>query len=138
MAIVLKIVKKETSQKSIQESVTNVDPKNIIWNNATLKKKELLSPSVLSAKKRVIYQETVHRLQMESSIKEEVVIFVDRTNIRNSTVQREVKSSHNMSSISKIFKNIFILKFKMEKRFDKTKLGVIHPIMDKIPFEKDK
>jgi hypothetical protein len=138
MAIVLKIAKKETSPKFKPESVTNVDPKSIIWNNATHKKKELLLLSVLSARKWVICLETVHKLPMGSSIKEEVVTFVDQTNIRNSTVQREDKNSHSMSLISKIFKNIFILKFKMEKRFDKTKLGVIHPIMDKKPFEKDK
>jgi hypothetical protein len=109
MVIVLRIVKREMMLRYRLEYVINVGLRNIIWNNVILNKKELLLLSVLFVKKWGICLKSVHRLQMESFTKEEVVISVGPISIRNLIVQKEVKNRTSMNSTSKIFKKILFL-----------------------------
>jgi hypothetical protein len=75
---------------------------------------------------------------MGSSTREEAATSAGQTSTRSSTVLKEERRKMSSISSSKIFKNYFILKFKMERKFEKRKLGVIHPVMDKKPFEREK
>lgn len=72
---------------------------------------------------------------MVFSIREAAATSVAQTSTRNSTAQKEEKKKMNIILSSKIFKIFLIFKFKMDKKFDKKKLGIIHPIMEKEPFQ---
>lgn len=72
---------------------------------------------------------------MVFSIREAAATSVAQTNTRNSTAQKEDRKKMNIILSSKIFKIFLIFKFKMDKKFDKKKLGIIHPIMEKEPFQ---
>ncbi len=69
-------------------------------------------------------------------IKVEAVTSADLINTKSSIVQKEEKRKHNLTLISIIFK--INLKFKMDRRFEKRKLGVINPILVKEPFKIEK
>ena len=106
-----------------------MEKKTIIWINAIKKAILCLSQVALFVTKKVIYRKTVKTQKMEFSIKEAVVTFVVIISIKKWIVHciRNLERK-NLNLILKIINFL-----KMEKKYDKRKLGVIHPLMDKLP-----
>jgi len=132
--MILKLVSRKMKLKFKLIFVTNVVHKNIDLMSAISKHTIFLLQNVSYVWNKVTCQKTAEKTKMEYSTKEEVATFVVRTLIKRQTVQIVQRVPKNTNTTS----NKTNFNFKMDFKFSKKKLGIIHPLMEIKPFAQEK